>query len=537
MPTRNSQIIIASGINLDNSYKNVLSYNEQAMLNLVNSKKITSRNNYSFIRGERESILVDVAYGDLVYANYIAFQNPNYSNKWFFAFIEDINYKSNSATEIFFTIDVWSTWFSNWTPARCFVIREHTNDDTIGANTLPEPLETGEFVVNSHIIDEEMDDVVSDLVYVMSSTVDIYDGDGTSSDDFKRVFGGLYNGIYSGTKYYLIEASGIEPKLRDVAKAGKLDFINGLFMAPRVLARIPSELSPAIAESDTSVDYSIYIAKQSTINGYTPKNNKLLTGQFNYLLVSNNNGASSVYEYENFSGDDANFKVQMALTPGCSIRMIPINYRGTHYGDEYGLNMGKFPICSYACDMYTNWLTQNSINIAGANVSSDDINIASAGLSATLGIVNSLAFGDLTGTISGIANAGVSISNSLIAKKQHSLIPTQVRGNLNCGDVITSSNKNNFHFYKMSIKEQYARCIDEYFTRFGYLTNRDKIPNIYGRTTFNYVQIDSSSCIGYGNVPKKYMEIINNIARGGVTIWHNHEYINNFDGENNIISE
>jgi hypothetical protein len=87
----------------------------------------------------------------------------------------------------------------------------------------------------------------------------------------------------------------------------------------------------------------------------------------------------------------------------------------------------------------------------------------------------------------------------------------------------------------MSIKQEYARIIDDYFTRFGYAIKRIVSPNITGRTYWNYVEIGSSEEIGYGEVPAKYMEQINNVCRRGVTIWHNHENVGNYSLDNVII--
>lgn len=69
----------------------------------------------------------------------------------------------------------------------------------------------------------------------------------------------------------------------------------------------------------------------------------------------------------------------------------------------------------------------------------------------------------------------------------------------------------------------------------GYKINRVKTPNITGRTYWNYVEIGSSEDIGYGDVPSNFMEIINNACRKGVTIWHNHSNVGNFNLDNTII--
>ena len=96
--------------------------------------------------------------------------------------------------------------------------------------------------------------------------------------------------------------------------------------------------------------------------------------------------------------------------------------------------------------------------------------------------------------------------------------------------------------YRYVDKEFYydSLIIDDYFNVHGYKTNRVKMPNITGRLYWNYVQIADQECIGYSNttisVPTKSMEIINNVYRRGVTIWHNHDNIGNYSLNNTIVN-
>ena len=62
-----------------------------------------------------------------------------------------------------------------------------------------------------------------------------------------------------------------------------------------------------------------------------------------------------------------------------------------------------------------------------------------------------------------------------------------------------------------------------------------EMPNITGRSIWNFIEIGSSEEIGYGNVPTKYMDIINNACRRGVTIWHNHANVGNYTLNNTIV--
>ena len=87
----------------------------------------------------------------------------------------------------------------------------------------------------------------------------------------------------------------------------------------------------------------------------------------------------------------------------------------------------------------------------------------------------------------------------------------------------------------MRPKLEYLRIIDDYFTRFGYKINRLTLPNITGRKNWNYVEIGANEEIGYGSVPSKFMDEINNACRRGITIWHNHDNVGNFNLDNSII--
>lgn len=169
MATMNSKIILAKNIKIDRQYTNVLSYSEQEMLELCqsNGHLVASANNYSFIR-PTGSIMAGFTYEQCLQSNYIAFQNPDYSNKWFFAWIDDVIYKGDKNTEITFTIDAWSTWFEYWTKKTCFINRQHVLDDTIGLHTVPENLDVGEVIEEAETEDEAYGNEFGYYVAVLS---------------------------------------------------------------------------------------------------------------------------------------------------------------------------------------------------------------------------------------------------------------------------------------------------------------------------------------------------------------------------------
>lgn len=87
----------------------------------------------------------------------------------------------------------------------------------------------------------------------------------------------------------------------------------------------------------------------------------------------------------------------------------------------------------------------------------------------------------------------------------------------------------------MRPKTEHLKIIDDYFTRFGYAIKSLELPNITGRRYWNYIEIGSSEEIGYGEVPSKFMDTINNACKRGVTIWHNHANVGNYNIDNSII--
>lgn len=194
----NSQIILAKNIKLDKNYTNVLNFTESQMLNLLNQNIVVSSNKFSFIRANG-SIQVSFSYSSCLSANYLAFQNPDYSNKWFFAFIDDIIYRGDNNCEIKYTIDVWSTWFSNWTAKPCFVKRHHVESDEIGEHTLDEGLDIGEVVQDL----EENIDKLTNKNKIWIAIMSNYD------PSEKKSYSGavMYNRNIFGSKIFLISGS------------------------------------------------------------------------------------------------------------------------------------------------------------------------------------------------------------------------------------------------------------------------------------------------------------------------------------------
>lgn len=255
------------------------------------------------------------------------------------------------------------------------------------------------------------------------------------------------------------------------------------------------------------------------------KNNKLYCYPYNFLRVSNNQGSFNDYMIEDFEDDEENigkiiFRYFLTACQGYASQLNPVNYKGQNFNFDENLQQGKFPTLSWSTDSFTNWLSVQGQNVAVSSA----FNI--------IGSASQIASDNIGG---GIMSASSAIANTIGQIRSASMQPNTAQGNVNAGDIGFNFGTNTFRFMKMRCKKEYLQIIDDYFSKFGYKINRVKLPNITGRTNWNYVEISSTEEIGYGDVPSRAMEQINTACRNGTTIWHNHANLGNYSLDNSIV--
>ena len=514
-----------------------------------------------FTYARKDGVLrVPYGYDDVISYNYVMYKNTSYGNKWFYAFITGAEYLNDGATALSIKTDVWQTYMFNLTYKASFVEREHTNDDTVGANTIPENFETGDYVVNGNVSEFGFNvSGYADWVYIVD--VSMVENPGTNQtltyswlDPSTQSMPSMYvNNIPSGL-YHLIlglnQSLPTNPRaLIDIYdKAGLSDAIKNIYILPEALVgeyeygltisttgSAPAASCGGIGVPKTSTGvFSLStpatFARPTTINGYTPKNNKLLCYPWNYLNVSNNAGTTLPYRYEDWTGGTATFNVEGVLTPGGCVKAVPSQYKGIGAAQnsyDYSITGAKFPTCAWITDSYTNWLTQNAVNVK--------VDWTKQALSAGSQIITGFATGNPLG---GLLGAGIGLAERNLENQRNesnaNLVPDQAKGNLNCGDILWSKLQSEFSFYPMSIKAEYARCIDEYWSAFGYKTNRVKTPNITGRRNWNYVK--TVGCYITADIPQEDLQEIKSLFDKGITFWHNPSTFMDYSQTNDIIS-
>ena len=502
--------------------------NTTAQYNYFNSLPHLEVDNFTYQR--KDSVIRYPAHIDSILTyNYVMYKNENYSNKWFYAFITKMEYVNDNMTLITIHTDVYQTWMFDMVWKRSFVEREHVNDDTIGKHTIPEGLETGEYVCTKMDTTNTFDE----LCIVTASTV--------GPSDLENYDMNIYNKIPSPVVYCRWDLNntatglnGLKSFINSLNNHSKIDAMQYMFFAPTWLCNRASG-TVYIEESNNYNSYVLELNSINSLNGYTPTNKKLLCYPYCYFGMSNSVGQFNILKqelWEKYQGA-YNVLVDGVLSAGCSIKAIPYRYKGIYENYDEGITLGKFPQLSWTNDLYTNWQTQNGINIGGIRLNATETGYLKAG--AQLAVGTALASsGDIVGGGSLVAGGVNSVFNTMQEQYQHSLQPNGVEGSLNAGDITTIAGGNKLFVYTYTIKQEYAKIIDNFFNLYGYKVNDLKIPNITGRTNWNYVKTNGANI--EGDIPEDHLNEIKSLFNNGITLWHNSSTYLDYSQSNSIVS-
>lgn len=482
--------------------------------------------------------------------NYVMYQNEAYTNKWFYAFITNMEYVNDKMTYITIKTDVFQTWQFDLIYKRSFIEREHVNDDTPGKHTIPEGLETGEYITRSSGVLDFKSPLTpvfdnNSWAVVMGVTLDneLFPDLGTVS----------YGGVFSGTVY--IEFSGAYigqagAFIKAMNAQAKLEAITTIFMLPKITLdsegysfHVGSLLIQCgrIVSSYEADELTLPVGdKPTTIGSYTPKNKKLLTSDYCYLLMDNGVGGTKKYNFEDFADKgqgsyDINFDYISTPCPSGSVLIAPLNYKSVSQNLVESFAGAKFPMCSWASDPYTNWLTQSAVNRAfnyGTDALQTLTGLSIAGLGGLTGNPALMFYGG-SQAVAGVSETIGDIKEDVKQRKMHKIAPNELSGNESLGDVAFAHFRSIPKYYYMSVKEEYAKIIDNYFSMFGYQVNEVKLPNITGRSNWNYVKTVNANI--EGNVPEGDLQEIKNIFNNGVTFWHKTNYYLDYSQNNTIV--
>lgn len=520
----NTTIRLIKDCPLDNGYEHTIFFMTEAAQNTYFMSTLSgfTFSAQSYQRVNKGTLRVAQNAESLYAVNYLAFQNTAFGSKWFYAFVTRIDYINNGVSEITYEIDILQTWHFDYKMMPTFVEREHIENDAVGNNLVPETLETGEYVTQTSTVDSTLEP----LSIVLAAPFD---------RTYQPVSGGIYSQLFSGLclidfpmGYYPIDDPDHPGEYGpNVARA----FISGAgAQAANIVAAFLMPTCFVTAEG--AAVFPAYHTKSMTkltsgaIDTYTGvKNNKLYTYPYNFLYVTNQQGSGVEFPYEYFSTTTCDFYVSGDMSPNPSVVLRPKNYKGVALNTDEKMVLTGYPQIPFNIDAFKAWLAMNASNLAVDALSN----------------AGTLAAGIMTANPGVIAGGVMNVLRNVSSVYQHSIQPRQAKGG---GGSITACalRYQNFLFMQKTVRGEFARIIDDFFSLYGYATHRVKIPNRTGRPEWNYVK--TANCKidpGYPQdatpytgtypevgVPADDARRIEAIYNNGITFWHNPAHVGNY---------
>ena len=575
----NSDVYLLKDIKITPTYTDTIYFASKAAQTTYftnAAKRVATLTAQSYQRHSRGWLKVALPSGTVAQANYMMFKNTSFENKWFYAFITDWEYLNNGNTLISYMIDDIQTWFFDCTLGDCFVEREHTMDDTIGNNRIPEPVGSDRVMMVERWACSDMENY---SVVVQAST---------ENRDEQSVFedAELHQGQFNGLAIWVTDcnddtdAGVIANTLNDMVGDGS--YSDTATDQQQVVLMFPSRFT-----IDGLRPYSViegFQDNRNNLNGYVPRNKKLLTAPFKQLLLSNGIGANETLDYDDFKSPygvkvSPSFRVTGTFNGTGQIMCQPINYRGVEDNYDYKIVISEFPQCGYTLDAYRAWIAgggdikqkvqvlkgvgngifglagiAQSVNNAydkifnknydmyydnatkGKNLNQGALNAVNVG--ATNYANKNTSIGDAIGSaniasgVGGLLSGVVNTYTDYKTTEFDSHAQPNVPVGMTAGNVMVGARKLNFRCYDVDINAVDAQIIDEFFDKYGYQTNRLKVPNISGRSQWNYVK--TRDCEIVGNIPAATKASIIDIFNGGITFWKNGDNIGDYSLDNTL---
>lgn len=554
----------------------------------------------TYVRPERGWFDIDAYAPSIKYANYGMFGNPD-DRRYYFD-ITGVEYVNENVTRVHFSVDLLATYMFDYARTSQRVLREHVNDDSVGANIQPEPVGTGELTVDWQTRTSSSQDGMGQSSYdfdLREPCIFIFAGD---QSDGNKVYAGVLDGTVEGACCWAAPLAiqengeyftgGFTDWLWSMNRNNKAESIVAMTNFPLALANIPQsglyEVTPLFGDSGehfTTKRISFHVHDiPTTVDGYTPRNNKLLTYPYCFMRATNYKGQYRDYRYE-FFGPAAEysapaFQIKGSPDPAGDIWAIPINYNGAAAENpEFAITMGGIPQVSWPFNSYENWLAGNAGSLAMNMLSAATMFIPGIGAIRTAGVASKLAGAVSSATRSAVTRAGsrslfdpavtaagasvasdltgyagmtrlagqamlgsgaAQLANTAATLYDQSNVPDAVRGQATSA-ATAGVGAYGFSFLGMCVREDFAKSIDDFFQVYGYACNENKVPNETGRKNYNFVQTQGAAFHAISNapntmgVPASAMAAINAMYDEGIWFWHDPATAGDFTDDNPIV--
>lgn len=460
---------------------------------------------------------------DAAGVNYCRYINPQAGNFFRYCFIDEIEYVAPETSRLHIRVDAFVSNISNINYNQCFVEREHVADDTRGAHTLPETIATENMVCNGVLYD-----LCPDLAGFSKRQFDlnyyaaIFMTERTFTTQLDTYLGGNANCSYIIAPKTIDELGALIDFLTDNnlsgAIVGIIPLIRGFVSAAEV--NLPADVASEVGFStvytitdNANSQYGVTLYSYfTTLDGYTPHNNKLYTYPYNYMKVMSASGAETILEYEKLSPVNNNFIVCYSASLSPTLSIAPEYYNGVTRPVDKVVSYSQFSPIAYTVDTYSAWYAQNK-NVVDMTLYTKAGAIVRSGFGALPAQNTQQALGAAGNVLDSTVNAMQWLASITDMQRR----PDEIKGTLT-GNALIYQSRAGLKVLDMCIKAEYAELIDRYFDMFGYNVSLTKTPQTNSRVHYNYCKTVGSNV--YGAIPEDQKEMIDRLFNDGVTVWH-----------------
>ena len=513
----NSTIKFLKNVPLDLTYDHTIYWNNHNdQLNYFNSKVAYTLDRQSYQRANSGTMKVEIAPEKLYNCNYLMFQNTSFGSKWFYAFIASAEYVNNNVSLVKYVIDIMQTWHFNYKLGQTYVERQHTITDNPGESRTDEGFTINTYVANASTA-VKADEVYT---YCASNTSD-------GGAPVPKIIDGMPTNLYfSANKNYETTIS----ELKDYNNNGFGDSIISAYISTG------SETRKVKAP-----------ARGQTVDGYRPKNKKLLTFPYVKITAISPSCSKLDYTYEDSGNTEEpvfNYKSVQFPTPAWIL--YPEEYRNISDDIADGLTdttTATLGVSGDAFKAYVAQATSYGTRVTIKEKLSNFYNKAGSASEVAEYSQNASLLGDIASGAVGIFSAAGKAISGLFHKDPSGLVNSVSQGIHAASEpdnALSAASASGMTFnlgllgeyrlLKESLIFEQAKMIDDYFTRFGYAIKKTQIPNRNARPHWTYVK--TIGCVIEGSCPADVEATICSIYDNGITFWNNPDEIGDYSLDN-----
>jgi hypothetical protein len=491
------------------SQNNVLKFPSIAsQLSYMESRIKYNLSGCSYIReGDGEFLRVNKVVDSLYNCNYVMFQNTQFGDRWFYAFIEKLKYKNGTVTDVILKMDIYQTFMFDFSLQDTFIERQTFQDDYY--NTLADTPSTGDLRVIW-----EYEKIMKGSYFILFNSDPTMDDTTATASAYPTI------GIYSMPCYMAIctTASEMSEIIQAVSNKGRGDRIQACYYAPCNIDLTGYEIQ-LLPKGDLNLSHDYInlihamqlgiLSETIQLNiGYVPTFMKELAYPYAKLeIVDRITGKYIELDLSKFLNPlSPQFSLIYNITDNVEYKLVPLNYNGIGYSIENSLVVEPQTDLPVFSNSYSKYLKNNM----GSNIINGVMSVA--------GAVGSIAVGNVAGAVSSFGSIASVINSDNVARKQANQVSSLK------GDAFDYQNYTSSLLFRLKIMDNdHMKIARNFWNAYGYPERKIGTFNNTSKK-YNFIKTVGANIIA-DNIPSEYQKELETIFDNGVTIWNN-DYLN-----------